>query len=46
MKDLFLSYELALIAKQKGFNEDCLAFYAFTSKNFFPVINPELGLNG
>lgn len=27
MKHLFLSYELALIAKEKGFNEPCLAFY-------------------
>ncbi len=27
MKDLFLPYELALIAKQKGFNEPCFGKY-------------------
>ena len=27
MKHLFIPYELALIAKEKGFNEDCLAYY-------------------
>lgn len=27
MKQLFLPYELALIAKEKGFDEQCLAYY-------------------
>lgn len=27
MKHLFLSYELSLLAKEKGFNEKCIAFY-------------------
>lgn len=27
MKHLFLPYELSVIAKEKGFNEDCLAVY-------------------
>jgi hypothetical protein len=32
MKHLFLPYELALIAKEKGFDEDCIAMYFKTSK--------------
>lgn len=27
MKNLFLPYELAVIAKEKGFNESCFAYY-------------------
>ena len=27
MKELFIPYELALLAKEKGFNEECLADY-------------------
>lgn len=27
MKHLFIPYELAVIAKEKGFNEPCIAFY-------------------
>ena len=27
MKHLFIPYELAVIAKEKGFNEHCLAYY-------------------
>ncbi len=33
MKHLFLPYELAVIAKEKGFNEPCLAVF-FYHKNF------------
>ncbi len=29
MKHLFLPYELAVIAKEKGFNEDCLKYYDY-----------------
>jgi hypothetical protein len=36
MNNLFLSYELALIAKEKGFNEPCLACYRNT--NAEPVL--------
>lgn len=28
MKHLFIPYELALIAKEKGFNEPCFAYYS------------------
>lgn len=28
MKNLFLPYELALLAKEKGFNVDCFTFYS------------------
>lgn len=34
MKHLFLPYELALIAKEKGFDEKCLAYYVNESKEF------------
>ncbi len=34
MKHLFIPYELAVIAKQKGFNEECLAYY---SKLDYPI---------
>lgn len=32
MNHLFANYELSLLAKEKGFNEDCLAYYK-SSKN-------------
>lgn len=32
MKELFLPYELAVIAKEKGFNEKCLAYYRILEK--------------
>lgn len=37
MKHLFIPYELALIAKEKGFNEDCLAAYSFNSKEIIGI---------
>lgn len=37
MKNLFIPYELAVIAKEKGFNEDCLAAYSFTSKEIIGI---------
>jgi len=43
MKNLFIPYELAVIAKEKRFNEECFAFYAFTSTNFFYCKNLDLG---
>lgn len=32
MKNLFVPYEIALIAKEKGFNEPCLAEYDLLDK--------------
>lgn len=37
MKHLFIPYELAVIAKEKGFNEPCLGFYKEDNENI--VIN-------
>lgn len=34
MKHLFVPYELALLAKQKGFDEPCLGFYFTENKTF------------
>lgn len=34
MKDLFVTYQLALLAKQKGFDESCLAYYGNEEKLF------------
>lgn len=41
MKDLFLPYELALIAKQKGFNEPCIGYFA---KNYATGEDNQLSL--
>ncbi len=35
VKDLFIPYELAVIAKEKGFNEPCFGSYRINSPNFF-----------
>lgn len=37
MKHLFVNYELALLAKEKGFNELCLTYYGISSKTLFPI---------
>lgn len=37
MNDLFIPYELAVIAKQKGFNEPCLAKYTKGELFWHPV---------
>ena len=31
MKNLFIPYELALLAKEKGFNYPCLGFYTLST---------------
>ncbi len=36
MEELFISYELALIAKNKGFNEKCFAFWSGNPHNNEP----------
>lgn len=38
MKHLFLPYDLAVLAKEKGFNEDCLGCYA----SFYSSTKPDL----
>lgn len=35
MKHLFVPYEIALLAKEKGFNQECLAEYSGFSKELF-----------
>lgn len=40
MKNLFVPYRLAIIAKEKGFNEQCLAWYR--AYNFKPDIHYSL----
>jgi hypothetical protein len=40
MKHLFVPYEIAVIAKEKGFNEDCLAMYNHSNIISNPSINP------
>lgn len=35
MKNLFIPYELAVIAKEKGFNENCLGWYNYKSLEIF-----------
>ena len=37
MKKLFAPYELAVLAKEKEFNEDCLAAYSFHSKEIIGI---------
>ncbi len=44
MKDLFIPQELAIIAKQKGFNEPCIAEYYGDLLTFY--INTETYQNG
>lgn len=47
MEHLFLTYELSLLAKEKGFNKPCLAYYH--NKQFQIVggiLNVALDLNG
>jgi len=38
MKHLFVPYELALLAKEKGFNEDCLAIWSKRHHNDTPTL--------
>lgn len=38
MKHLFVPYSLALLAKEKGFNEQCLAVYHTDDKSIAPVV--------
>lgn len=40
MKELFIPYEQAIILKELGFNEECLAFYLFEDINHL-MINGE-----
>ncbi len=45
MKEVFLEYELSLLAKQKGFDKPCLAHYSDNGNNFVynnPPMNYEL----
>lgn len=37
MKELFVPYPIALLAKEKGFDEPCLAFYA-PGEKLYPVM--------
>jgi hypothetical protein len=37
MKNIFIPYELAVIAKEKGFNEQTLAFYTTTEKELIQI---------
>ncbi len=39
MKNLFIPYELALIAKEKGFNEPCIAMF-LENKELYSLNNP------
>lgn len=45
MKDLFVTYELALLAKEKGFTEECFSFYSTkhieNNKKIFFDIDPD-----
>lgn len=36
MKNLFISYEMSVLAKEKGFDEDCIAYYAYDYLNSKP----------
>jgi hypothetical protein len=44
MKDLFIPYELALIAKEKGFNEFCFGGYFYDREGARLLDWPEHGL--
>ena len=39
MKDLFVPYNIALLAKEKGFNEPCLAMYNHSNVVSNPSLN-------
>jgi hypothetical protein len=39
MKDPFIPYELAVIAKEKGFNEPCINYYSKINKQLSYLIN-------
>ncbi len=36
MKNLFVPYNLALLAKEKGFNEPCLGYYDVKNQKIYP----------
>ena len=38
MKNLFVSYQLALALKEKGFDEDCLGGYSITDEHQFEFL--------
>lgn len=40
MKHLFVPYEIALLAKEKGFNEDCITRWGETSKKLYETWKP------
>jgi hypothetical protein len=44
MKHLFVTYELALLAKEKGFDDECLAYYSDEGEIYFKTSNSWNGI--
>lgn len=42
MKDLFVSHELSVLAKEKGFEKECLGF--FSNKGYFSLVKSGRGI--